>query len=206
MTLLLLALSISLDSFGIGVSYGIKKIKVGVVPLLIISSISLATLLFSWTAGQLFLRMIPIKTAKLFSCSLLIGLGCGFFVQALLDSLYPAYEERIIKKIRIKSFRIVINIIREPSTSDMDCSGCINIKEALYIGVALSIDALSIGVAAAVYGVPIIYFLAIAFLLNIFLLKFGEFSGKKFGQLISEKYLKFVSGTIIILMGVLKLV
>lgn len=203
---LLLALSISMDSFGIGISYGIKKIKLTKVSLLIIFLMSIGSLLVTWLTGQFIVSVISIYTAKIVCSLLLIILGIFIFTHALFDYFYPMQEEeRLVKKLRIKSLQIIVNIIREPSSSDMDHSGFIDVKEALYIGAALSIDTLSVGLAGVIYGLNLMPFALYTVIMNITFLKTGEFIGKHTAKQILEDKLKFLSGTIIIVMGILKL-
>ncbi|WHH57708.1 sporulation membrane protein YtaF [Petroclostridium sp. X23] len=207
MTALLLALSLSLDSFGIGISYGIKKIKVAKTALLIITMMSLGALSCSWLLGQAILSIVSIHTTKILSALLLMSLGIFVFIQAFFDALFPASEEeKLIKKIKIKPLSIVVNIIREPSSSDIDHSGVIDIREAVYIGAALSIDSISVGIAAAAFQINLASIVIFTAVLNIILLKIGELIGKKFGNLVSQDKLKFASGTIIFILGILKLI
>ncbi len=206
MEALLLALSISLDSFGIGISYGIKKIKLTKISLLIIILMSLVSLVMTWLIGQFIISIISIYAAKIVSSLLLVILGVFIFTHALFDHFYPMQKEaRLIKNLRIKSLQIVVNIIREPSTSDMDHSGFIDVREALYIGTALSIDTLSVGLAAVIYGLNFIPFALYAAIMNIAFLKSGEFIGKRTAKQICRDKLKYISGIIIIAMGIIKL-
>ncbi|MCG3056169.1 manganese efflux pump, partial [Escherichia coli] len=61
-------------------------------------------------------------------------------------------EEKIIFKVEIKSIGLVINILKKPTTADLDKSGSITGVEALILGIALSLDAFGAGIAAALLG------------------------------------------------------
>lgn len=207
MTSILLALAISIDSLGIGIAYGMQRIKVSIGALLVVVLITLTVLTATWFMGGILLTFLPVWSAKLLSSSLLIALGVIVLFQALLDYFYSCnYEELLIKKIRLKHLRLVINIIREPAVSDFDHSGVIEIKEAFYIGTALAIDAVAIGLIAAAYEVNLPIFLSGSAFLNFCLLKGGEFIGRRFHRLVYKEKLKILSGTIIIFMGIIKLI
>ncbi|TCK98491.1 putative sporulation protein YtaF [Natranaerovirga hydrolytica] len=204
--LFLFALSVSLDSLAVGISYGIKKIKISIISLFVILLLSSFSLMMSWLMGNLILSFVPMNGVKYLSSILLILLGLIYLIQAVVDLYYPSREEKIaIKQFQIKIFNIVIDIIREPSVSDIDHSGTIEIKEAFYIGTALAIDSLAIGFALSLYDFNIFLFLLCANLINFFLLHLGQWIGRMTSLFISEERLKIVSSCIIILLGIIRL-
>ncbi len=88
---------------------------------------------------------------------------------------------------------------------DIDNSGTLDLKEALFVGTALSVDAAAIGLASAAYLFSFPLFLAATAVINYILLRLGESIGRKSGRLIPEEKLKAVSGILILLMGLLRL-
>ena len=203
----LLAISISLDSLAIGISYGMKNIRVSTGALLIIAMTSVAALLLSWAGGAALVSVVSSDIAKMASSVLLICLGLFFFLQAALDCAYPdTGGRRIIKKIRLKPFNLIINIIREPASGDQDRSGVIDCTEAWYIGAAMSVDAISVGMAAAAYEMNILLLACLTGMMTALFIKSGEFLGSKASGLASKGRLKFVSGAIILCMGIVRLI
>lgn len=204
---ILLAISISIDTFGLGVTYGMKKIRVPLRSLLLINMISVIFLSVAFALGSLLLNFISVFQAKLLSSVLILLLGFVFFIQAYLDCRYPPQEgKRMIKIISIKTLGIVINIIRDPVSGDRDHSGVIETKEAIYIGMALAMDAFTIGLAVSIVKIHMITFIAAIFLINILFFKSGELLGKKVGHLTREHILKYISATILIFLGLLRLI
>ncbi|NLI14471.1 MAG: sporulation membrane protein YtaF, partial [Peptococcaceae bacterium] len=55
----LFALALNLDSFGAGIAYGVRQIKVPLLSLSIISLISVTAIVFSMLGGQLFMSFMP---------------------------------------------------------------------------------------------------------------------------------------------------
>lgn len=202
----LLALSLNIDSLSIGVNYGLRKIKISILAIITIVFISIAALTLSYSAGHVIFSFISIFASRMISSFLLILLGFVLFIQAMINIRYPVESEAfIIKKIRIKPLNIIINIVREPSTADIDHSGVIDIREAVYIGSALSIDALTVGLSLAAYQINLIWFLLLAAAINSLLLISGELIGKFVGRFISENKLKLAASITIILLGIMKL-
>lgn len=169
--------------------------------------ISSTVLIVSWLGGRLLLYFIPSHVAKILSALFLIILGSIFFLQASIDFFYPAhYEEKTIKKIKIKSLGIIVSIIRQPASADLDLSGEIDLKEAAYLGIVLSIDALGVGLVASAYGIHLVSFIFSTTVMNFLFLKLGENLGNKSGEFISQDKLKFISSGIIVLLGIMRLI
>ncbi|NLP47065.1 MAG: hypothetical protein GX347_08520 [Epulopiscium sp.] len=206
MDIILLAISISLDSLGIGASYGIKKIKIKPFSILIIVGISIAFLIGSFFVGQLCLVFISANIMKKVGSILLILFGSYLLSQAIWHKQFSNLTNPIIlKKWKIKSLNIIVNIIQEPIFCDMDQSGSIDGREALYIGIALALDTIVVGLSASVYEIHLGWFiLALAFINTVFL-KLGSYLGEKSSVFFSEQTLKIISSIIILALGVIKM-
>jgi putative sporulation protein YtaF len=204
--LILFALSLSLDSLAVGISYGLKKIKISRLPLFILLFMTSIAFSLTWFLGDYISSILSEQTVAIISSVLLILLGSSFLLQALLDLFMPPNEEKeSTRQIYIRFLNLVINIKREACKSDMDHSGTIDIKEALYLGTALSIDAFAVGFALAIHDINYFLFLLFINLLNFSLLKSGLWIGKKTIVFLTEAKLKIISSSIIIFLGILRL-
>lgn len=204
---ILLALSLNLDSFGIGVSYGMKKIKVPFASLLMINLMSILFFSAAYGTGLLLLGFIHIFQAKILSSAIIVLLGMIFYIQAYLDCKYPPESSnQTITSIPIKVFGIVINIIRDPSSGDRDASGVIDTKEALYIGAALAIDSFAVGLAVSIANLHILSFISAAFISNLIFFWSGNFIGVNLGLISKQHTLKYFSALILIFLGLLRLI
>ncbi|GAB2722672.1 sporulation membrane protein YtaF [Paenibacillus thermoaerophilus] len=167
-TVLLLALAVSLDGFGAGVTYGLRKIRVPWLSVAIIAVCSGAVIALSMAVGRQLEAAIDPRWAKVLGAWILIGIGCWALVQFLLRgnketaeaaSLRPEdadIQETCVFHWEWKSVGLVIRILRTPSLADMDRSGTITSGEALWLGLALSLDALGAGIGAALLGLPVL--------------------------------------------------
>lgn len=207
MYLFLLALSLNLDSLSIGVSYGLKKVEIPFPALFTIVLMSISSIGLSWYLGSVIFSFISLYFAKIICSVLLITFGVTLFIQAKANIYYQDYKEEVtIKRLKIKSLNIIIDIIREPLSGDIDNSGQIDIKEAIYIGATLSLDALTIGLSLAAYEINIFSFIITSGILNITFIVIGQLIGRYLGKLASENKLKLMSSAIIIILGLTKLV
>ncbi|MHC1722230.1 MAG: manganese efflux pump [Aminipila sp.] len=206
MYVFLLALSLNIDSFCIGINYGLRKIKISFLAIITIIFMTLGVLTLSYLIGYVLFSFISIFASKMISSCLLISLGCILFIQTLINIYYPAESEAfIIKRIKIQPFNIIVNIVRQPSNGDIDHSGVIDFKEAIYISLALSMDALTVGLSLAAFQINLLWFLILTAIINFILLTSGELIGKLVGNFTSENKLKLIASVTIIVLGVTKL-
>jgi putative sporulation protein YtaF len=159
---LALAVSVSIDSLGIGITYGLRKTKISLIAKVILFIISITITTFSVYIGNIISYFLPSFITKLIGIILLICMGIWIIYEALhvkrkCDNNSTVENTRCnsIQKtynIFIKSLGITIQIIRDPISSDIDGSRRIDAKEALYLGIALSIDSICVGIGSSIIG------------------------------------------------------
>ena len=81
LSLLVLALAVSLDGFGVGVMYGLKKIRIPLVSVAIISLCSGLVLFVSMQIGAFAARFLSPNVAKGTGAAILIAIGMWAIVQ-----------------------------------------------------------------------------------------------------------------------------
>ncbi len=92
-------------------------------------------------------------------------------------------NESTIIKFEIKSFGLVIQILKKPMSADFDQSGTITGIEAILLGFALSLDAFGAGIGAAMLGFSPFYLaFTVAVMSSLFVMM-----GMKFGSLFAER-------------------
>ncbi|MBS2969971.1 MULTISPECIES: sporulation membrane protein YtaF [Metabacillus] len=206
-SLFIMAFAISLDSFSVGFSYGLKKMKIPIKSLLIIALCSAFSLLAAMLLGHLLSSFIDPEWTKRMGGIILIGIGAWVLYQFFRPSKDLTREERekTLFNLEIKSLGIVIHILKRPSTADLDGSGHIAGIEALLLGTALSLDAFGAGFGAALLGFsPYVMSVTAAVMSSVFLL-----AGIKSGHLFSkwswiEKF-SCLPGILLIFVGFWKL-
>ncbi len=222
-SLLLLSFAVSLDGFGVGMTYGARKIKIPVSSVAIISVCSGLIILLSMVVGVAMSQWIPPKGASAVGAVILIGIGLWALIQFIRSGEREEREagsrgsrgtksgpgntvdNAPVLKMELKIFGFIIQILRTPSAADMDRSGTISAGEAFLLGTALSLDAFGAGIGAALVGFPPLFTaIAIAASSGLFL-----WSGTKFGFWASQwrwmKQLSMLPGIILITMGIFKL-
>lgn len=113
--------------------------------------------------------------------------------------------ERMVFTLELRKLGVVIQILRSPSKADMDNSGSISAQEAMWLGIALSLDAFGAGLGAALLGFPTLWTaLVIALFSGAFLL-LGMKVGLRFAALRWMKRLSVLPALLLMIMGIMKL-
>src|SRR5699024_7357800 len=129
--------------FGVGVTYGMRHIRLTLPALLIIMLASGTIVSLSMTIGHLIRAVISPEITSLFGSSILILLG----MIVLTINLKTKFNWRLLNR---KPFERFTSILSNPHKADKDKSGVISAGEAVILGIALAMDAFGAGFAAAI--------------------------------------------------------
>jgi putative Mn2+ efflux pump MntP len=255
-SLLLLAFALSLDGFGVGITYGLRKMKIPLLSILIISTCSGIVIYLSMQVGVLLARVVSPNIASEVGAVILVLMGCWSLFQMLIQkekeqlaagresvqgdehgtasgaelSLADGWKEAVavtkglaeapaglpaeavsepvksaVFSLELRRLGIVVQILRTPSSADMDASGSISPMEAMVLGIALSLDAFGAGLGAALLGFnPVWTALMIALFSGSFLVM-GMKTGFKFAGSSWMKHAAALPALMLIVMGIMKL-
>ncbi|HLR62021.1 MAG TPA: sporulation membrane protein YtaF [Lentibacillus sp.] len=177
--LILLIIGVSIDGFGAGMTYGLRRVHVPLAALGIIMLCSGLIVYISMTIGNVIKSFItPALTDNIGGIILLaIGLYCLYNV---IRSKQEPPAEIVSDEETWDNFKTVM---KEPHQADLDQSGRISLSEAVLLGFALAIDAFGAGLGAAMLGYsPIVTATSIALMSGLFVL-----CGVKTGIFLSQK-------------------
>jgi len=219
--ILILAMAISIDGFAVGVTYGIRRIKIGFLPLSLVGSISAISIYLSSKLGSTLADKIGILLAQKLGSLILLGIGIWVVYSAYLnysnennkaksndlekenyynEVLLPCRE--LLLSFKIKSMGLIINILKEPETADFDKSGTINFTEAFFLGLALALDALGAGLGVGLTGYTGLWPPVIIGSITVLFVGGGVLLGHRVGDFLPE-YFEVIPGFIIICLGIL---
>lgn len=207
LSLFLLAFAVSLDSFGVGLTYGLRKMKLPFKSLIFIASCSAFSILIAMMIGNWIQQYLSSGVAETIGGLILIIIGAW----ALYQIYRPAKrdektnEDAVILNFEIEILGVVIKILRKPMVADFDDSGTIIGREAFFLGIALSLDAFGAGIGAALIGFsPLFTALSVAFMSAI-CVTFGMKSGYIFSDSKIMQKFSFIPGLLLIILGAWKL-
>lgn len=214
---ILFALALSFDGFGVGLSYGIRRIRIPFLSMLIIALCTVISMGSAVIFGDTLMNVLSFIPPNWFAASILLGLGGFQLVRAVIHMIKGeakptavhvctfASSEPIIR-LEFKILGIIIQVLRRPEHADLDGSGVISAKESILLGIALSLDAFASGLALglAVGVVNSLSAIGLVALMQFLLIRLGQaLTGR-----IPEEYLdklEFLPGTMLILIALGKL-
>lgn len=215
---MLMAVALSLDGFGVGLAYGLRRIRIPMSSLIVIAlctvfAMGISMLFGSWVT--LWLRFIP---ARLLGATILLTLGVFQLARAIWNrkreifpQAVPAMAVVVQKPILEPVFRfqlsflgLVIQVLKTPAIADVDGSGGISLRESLLLGSALSMDAFASGIGAAMAGMTLSV-IGIVALTQIMMLRLGQQMAGKIPESWTAKA-EYLPGAVLILVGLGKLI
>ncbi|MFE7063169.1 sporulation membrane protein YtaF [Sutcliffiella sp. NPDC057660] len=207
-SLILLAFAVSLDSFSVGLTYGLRKMHMPLKSISIIACCSAVSLLLAMFVGTILTTFLSPVYAESIGGAILILLGVWVLYQFFKSNASKdptLIGEKILFNLEIKSLGVVINILRKPTEADFDKSGSITGLEAFFLGIALSLDAFGAGIGAALLGYsPWMMAVSVAMMSSLFVI-----TGIKLGRIFSgvswmNKF-SFLPGVLLIIIGIIKI-
>ncbi len=191
LSVILLSIGMSIDAIGIGISFGVRKIRLGISAGIIISFMGLTIISLAVMFGSALQCFLPDNIGDAFGSLILIAMGIWILIQSREKA--DSTQNRTVK------------ILREPYEGDIDKSGNIEPKEAVFLGLALSLDSIGICVGAG-GSLKFAYILpAAAILIQVLFLLIGIILGEHIGSKFNTKLCTICSGTIIIALGLINL-
>ncbi|MBI6871843.1 manganese efflux pump [Clostridium aciditolerans] len=194
---LLFSLSSNLDNVVVGIAYGIKKIKIGIISNFIIAAITSTGTFLSMSLGIYISKFLPHTVANALGAGAIIVLGVYFISQSIIKLINN-------KKSKELALKDITDMIEYAEKSDLDNSGDINIKEALIVAFGLTFNNLGTGVAASITGVSIQFTVVFTFILSILTIILGEAVGNHVLGKVFGKYAPLISGILLIVLGIIE--
>lgn len=140
------ALSSSIDNFGVGVSYGITKIKIGPGANSTIAVIAFVFSLVGIYFGHYIAKVMPGTLSTVVAALFVFIIG----IRIILITFQAKRKPK--KPLSQGKSRSINQYLDYPEEADKDKSGEISLVESLVLGVAVSMNALTNGLGAGLMG------------------------------------------------------
>ena len=212
-SIFILAFSLSFDALGVGTVYGLRQIEIPFSGKIIICFFSIFYSAIALLIGKSLAQILSPNFAEIFGVLILLVMGIWLIIQALQEKKTVETEkncqpitETTLCRIAIKSLGISIQVIRDPISFDLDCSGIIDLRESILLGLALSFDAIGVIIGSTLIG---FYHILMPLVIGIFQFIFlyvGTLIGRKFANTwkINEKLLSLLPGIFLIALALLR--
>jgi putative sporulation protein YtaF len=201
-SVILLAVAVSFDSFAMGITYGMNHIAIPFWSKVVLSIVSGFSVLLSMTIGRFLEQQIHPATATVLGGVIFVFLGLYHLWRN-----YRPVQARFLVNVRIPLLGLIIQVFQEPLLADSDHSQIISGKEAFILGGALALDAIAAGFGAAMLGLPV-WGATVAVMVGSY---FFMFQGLKAGMRLASSSLprrnmRWLPGAIVLCMGILKII
>ena len=195
----LLVLIVVIDAFFVSFSYGSQGIRIPWSSALLISGVSTVFLVLS-SLGQL-----SREVAVWLSFGILFLLGC---LELFQNGLKAALRKRA-DAVRQLSFRwsgiaFAVTVYLDETKADADCSKNLSPKEALLLGVILSLDALGAGFGCGLSDHDLPLLCGLSLLMHLAVILLGQRFGKKTAGKLPKPLLN-LNGVLLILLAFFQL-
>lgn len=196
LSLLLVSLAISMDSVSVGLTYGLRNMRMPFLSLVVVSGCSFAVVYGVMLVGSSLTYWLTPEIGKRVGAAVLIGMGL-FTLWRLVSPRSASEAEQDLsspmappKQVepegavlsQFRAFGLMIQILRDPSRADADRSGHIMGWEAVMLGLALSLDAFGAGISLTFLGyTPLVVSICIA-VMSALLLALGLALGRRAGK------------------------
>lgn len=184
---LILAIASSIDSLGIGISYGIKNTKISFIGKIILFIISISTTYISILFGDFIQSIFPNSIPKLIGSFILIFMGIYIYLEAI--------------RIQKNSFNI------NTKSSNLNNSKVIDLKQSLLLAFSLSLDSFGIGICGSIVDINLTFFPLLVSIFQSFFLSIGTFLGIHINNFctLPKNIWSMISGGLLIMIGFVKL-
>ena len=193
---LLVAISANIDSFIVGMSYGIKKSNIDLLKSTVISLVTLTGTVIAILMGTQISQFLPASSTQAIGCALLIGLGLYYIIKS-----FFSYIREKIKKAEVKS-----NECGSGTQNNVPAkASLLTMKEGLFLGLALSINNFGMGIGASITGLKLLPTAVMSLVVSVIFLYAGNLIGKTKVPHISDQSADFISGLILAALGIYEL-
>lgn len=198
-TPLLFAVSANLDALIIGISYGIRGIKITLRSNLLVSCITLMGTLISLLAGSFLSPLLPIVITVSFGSFLLMIMGFYYIIRYLLSL------KTLFQKSRSTASIELVCSAKEPAALRFPSQETGSLRELLLLGCILSANNCGIALSVSLTGIKLIPVTIVTLLFAVVLLALGNLLGRKCCFKTVKSYTDLINGFLLILLGITSL-
>lgn len=203
--ILFIVIVLCIDSFVISIAYGSNNIKIPFTKSIIISFIGSCFLGISLYMGNFISSVISVNTASKITFIILFGMG---FIK-LIESIFKYLINQIDKSnkkidFKISNINFSLDINLQEQDQELRTNYILKSKEAILLGIALSIDSLALGLGISLIEINYFQIIITLFLISILLINLGCYIGRRISR--NKEYeIGWLNGLVLMGMAVSKI-
>lgn len=192
-TMIAIGIASNLDNAGVGIAYGVRRIRFSTLANSLIAVISGVATWVAGVLGRFVTHYTNPSVATWIGAFVIIAVGIWVMTE-------PWRSRR--KTTESQSGNMMTRILRDPVEADFDKSQSISIPEALVLGVALALNALAGGFDAGVIKIEIIYTAISVALFSFILLGASGYIGRRYAAKALGNKATYIAGLLLIAVGI----
>lgn len=174
----------NLDNLGVGIAFGIRGTRIGAMANLIVAAITMAATAMAMAGGQALSELLPPGVTGWLGPLIIIAIGIA-------TVLTSAQAPRTLDR------HAPLGVGRHPDRVGKTISR----REAMLLGVALSLNNLGTGIGAGIAGIPASATILAAGLLSLACVGGGFHAGRAVGRLVLGRYAPLIAGILLMAVG-----
>ncbi|WP_407309674.1 manganese efflux pump [Desulfosporosinus sp. SB140] len=210
--LLIFAIGIAsnIDNAGVGIAYGVRKIRITLIPNSIIALMGFSLALVGGLFGNWVSLWLTPLTCQLISMIVLVTLGVYVLGQQFLaknpEGIYVFSQQRPTNKTIEQPSDNFFRVLRNPEEADLDNSKSISLSESVILGIALSLNNLAGGFSAGITKLNILTTSFVSGLFSFLCIGLCVAFGLKFASGRLGQKATVISGILLILVGLRQII
>jgi putative Mn2+ efflux pump MntP len=224
---LLLAIASNIDNFAVGIAYGVKKLKIGILTNLFIAFVSATGTYLSLAVGKDINHYLSISTANALGSFVLIAVGAWSLWETLKQKRKKAKVRKQARYLLASSDQVMApmmpnteyndsskefaqeflhefsyeKFLEHPEKADLDHSGYIDVRESIALAFGLTLNNLGSGIGGGISNFNVWVTSWLVFTLSIIGVSIGYLLGKHFTTRVSGFWAGILSGGLVIIIG-----
>ena len=195
--LVILSLAANLDNLGVGVAYGVRRIKVPALSNLIIAGIAFLLGIISVLIGKSIARFFNDAVANNIGAALLIGVA----IWVMLPQKQTSHSQTESRK----KHTSLLELLNNPEEADWDHSATISWQESIVLGFALSVNVFTNGITAGLWNLDAVFSALMMALFSFLTIWTGTWLGEQYGSRWLGNKANITAGIILLLLGIYEL-
>ncbi len=225
----LLAIASNVDNFAVGIAYGMKKLKIGILTNLFIALVSAIGTFLSISVGEDINNYLSVDVANVLGSLVLVAVGIWS-----IEETFKREGKRAKKKAKMRQeMRVLVaagsnrmmsdtitddssqefsqeflqefsyeNFLENPEKADLDRSGYIDVRESIALAFGLTLNNLGSGVGGGISHLNAVITTFLVFTLSLLGMSGGYLLGDRFTTRVSGFWAGIISGVLVIIIGV----
>ena len=203
----LISTSSNIDSFAIAIAYGIRKVRIAILPNLLIASVSSFGTFLSMSLGQTIGGYLPRSISTMLGSGVLISIG----ILGISTAILQERQRRKIEKYRQENYAKLRSIdplqtrehyIDIPPIPPINKSRYMTVKESIPLAFSLTINNIGGGIGAGIASLNVPFTTGLTFIFAILAILIGCALGQNFAKKMTEYWAHLLSSISIILIGI----